>query len=279
MTVVRFSIAAALIILPCFWLKKAGFLGTTAQTHFKSAALPGFFLAGVIVLQAAGLLHTTATNSGFITCLYILFVPLTEALFFKKRLHPAHGLLVAVALIGTAFICKLNLANLSASKTLRGDVLTVIASLFATGQILAVGRASRKVTSVLAFNAYQSLWAALIALPFALALESGPLLAFERLASAGPLPLIGGMAYLIFGSTLIAFHLQVLGQKVLSPAVASMLFLLESPFAAFFAAVFLGERLDGMQWTGAALIFASAYGVVVLETKMKLPLAQSSRSH
>ena len=260
MTVLRFGIAAAVVILPCWALKKSAFRGAPARAHFTAAAPAGFFLAGVIVFQGAGLLHTTATNSGFITCLYILFVPLFEALFLKKRLHHLHGLFVAVALVGTALICKLNLADLNASKTLRGDALTLIASLFATGQILAVGKASRKISSVLAFNAYQSLWAALLALPLALLLESGPVF-------AGVKPLVGGLGFLVFGATLVAFHLQVKGQQVLSPAVASMLFLLESPFAALFAAWLLGERLDGMQWFGAGLIFAAAYGVVALETK------------
>jgi drug/metabolite transporter (DMT)-like permease len=174
-----------------------------------------------------------------------------------------------VALVGTALICKLNLANLNGSKTIRGDLLTFLASLFATGQILAVGKASRRITSALAFNGFQALWAALTALPFAMLLEADAVTTAQRVAGAGLKPLLGGLGFLIFGSTLIAFALQVRSQRVLSPAVASMLFLLESPFAALFAALLLGERLGGLQWVGAALIFTSAYGVVALETRAK----------
>jgi drug/metabolite transporter (DMT)-like permease len=43
-----------------------------------------------------------------------------------------------------------------------------------------------------------------------------------------------------------------------------MLFLLESPFAAFFAYFIFGEILSLTQWIGASIIFMSALGTLLL---------------
>jgi drug/metabolite transporter (DMT)-like permease len=67
-----------------------------------------------------------------------------------------------------------------------------------------------------------------------------------------------GLFSLTFGSTLIAFAFQVKAQKILSPSVVSLLFLLEAPFATFFGLLFLGEELRSDQWLGAALILSTS---------------------
>ena len=41
-----------------------------------------------------------------------------------------------------------------------------------------------------------------------------------------------------------------------------MLFILESPFAALFAYLLLGETLSPLQWLGASLILTSALAIV-----------------
>jgi drug/metabolite transporter (DMT)-like permease len=75
------------------------------------------------------------------------------------------------------------------------------------------------------------------------------------------------MFSLAFGSTVLAFFLQVKAQAFLSPTVASLLCLLESPFAMIFAAALLGETLGPLEGAGAALIFVSAAGASVIESR------------
>ncbi len=234
--------------------------------ELNMSAAPGFFLAGTIVLQTKGLLYTTATNSGFITTLYVLFVPLVEMLCFKKKLHRVHGFLVAIALIGAALMCKLNLQQGLQGSAL-GDLLTLGAALFATAHIIMVGTVSKKTASVLTFNTLQTLWAALWATAFALYFEGSFEGVLRSLHDASPRVLLGGLGFLIFGSTIFAFAMQIRAQKVLPASLASMIFLLESPFAALLAFLLLGEKIDSLQAFGGVLILASAAFSVRLETK------------
>ena len=55
----------------------------------------------------------------------------------------------------------------------------------------------------------------------------------------------------------IAFTIQVLAQRTVTPGRAVVLLAGESLFAAFFAAIWIQERLAVHQWIGAALVVAA----------------------
>lgn len=239
--------------------------------------LPGVFLALTLILQTWGLRYTTATKSGFITTLYVLIVPILERIWLKRRLHRFHFIFVVLALIGVGLICDLpgalggkifsttDEAVLQANRWNIGDFLTLLCSFCASLQILWFAFIYRRIRSSFVFNLLQTLWAAIPAVILALIFEPWP-----------TLPLVGeplaGLLLLSFGSTLIAFALQVRAQKKISPSLASLLFLLESPFAALFAVYFLDEHLRTEQWIGAGLILAALvlstiFGAESSETK------------
>jgi drug/metabolite transporter (DMT)-like permease len=67
-----------------------------------------------------------------------------------------------------------------------------------------------------------------------------------------------GFLFLVFGSTLLGFMIQVRAQRALSATLCGLLCLLEAPFSAFFAFIFLNDKLSFVQWGGAFLIFISA---------------------
>jgi len=54
------------------------------SAHMKEGIILGALLMLLYVTQTAGLQFTTAANSGFITGLFVLFVPLFLLLFFNK---------------------------------------------------------------------------------------------------------------------------------------------------------------------------------------------------
>jgi drug/metabolite transporter (DMT)-like permease len=62
----------------------------------------------------------------------------------------------------------------------------------------------------------------------------------------------------------IAFTLQVVGQRYTHPADAALILVLEMPFAALAAALFLGERLSPMGFTGCCVILASVISSEIL---------------
>ncbi len=248
-------VLAFLLTLPVMILisKKSDLL--KMKENLLLAFFPGVFLGLTIVFQTWGLEYTTATNSGFITTLYVLFVPMFEALFFKKKLEIAHFILVAVALVGTALIC-----NWSANVWNKGDFLTLLCALAAAGQIVWISRMAHKIKSPFGFNNFQSFWCGIIGCVLALFFEPFRLEQVDGKA-------IFGFCSLLFGSTLIAFFIQIRAQKVLSASTASLLCLLESPFAGLFAYWFLNERLGSSQWSGAVLIIFSACFTIFLENR------------
>ena len=55
----------------------------------------------------------------------------------------------------------------------------------------------------------------------------------------------------------VAFTIQIMAQQTVTPGRAVVLLAGETLFAAFFAAIWLGERLSLHQWMGAALVLAA----------------------
>ena len=190
------------------------------------------------------------SKSGFITVLYIVFVPFLEKLLLGKSIKKSHFIYVGVALVGSALICDFRGGNWNV-----GDLLTLICALMASSQIVFLEKQSQKIGSAFVFNVFQTFWAGII--PLVLAIPFEPLPKFPVSARV-----LGSMLVLSFASTLLAFLIQVRTQKVLNSSTVSMLFLLESPFAAYFAYLFLGESFNTSQWVGAVLILGSALASV-----------------
>ena len=153
---------------------------------------------------------------------------------------------MALSLLGAALICQLDSLEVSF-----GDWLTLGCAVAAAFQIIEVGRLTQRARSAYIFTLGQSLWASVPPLVGALLVEKAP--AFPLSGKS-----LAGIAVLIFGCTLLAFVVQSRAQRVLSPPVVSLLFLLESPFAALFAYFLLGETMTVAQLAGGALILTAA---------------------
>jgi drug/metabolite transporter (DMT)-like permease len=129
--------------------------------------------------------------------------------------------------------------------------------------IISIDHFSKKSKDNFTFNVFQSFWTALFALLFA---------GIDSRWSLMSMNFHGwiGIVSLGLGSSLIAFYLQVRAQQKLSPSVASILFLLESPFTLFFAYWLLGDRLTGSQLVGAALIIIACTSAILMKTRSKV---------
>ncbi len=206
---------------------------------------PGMLLALTLVLQTWGLAYTTATKSGFITCLYIVFVPILESWYFKRKISPWHWFFVLTSLIGTALIVDLHAGGWN-----KGDAITFLCTFAASLQIFYFALIANKIGSSIAFNSLQSVWAFIIPGILMLYFEVIPVAPFTNLA-------IAGILTISLGSSCLAFLFQIRAQKVISPTTASILYLLESPFAMIFAVALLGERLAPLQWLGVMIVMLS----------------------
>jgi drug/metabolite transporter (DMT)-like permease len=163
--------------------------------------------------------------------------------------------LAGLALIGTFILMDASLTDLNV-----GDLWTLGCSVLAAFHIIYIGKVSNKVGNAFRFNNFQSFWALLILTPLLFFQEKITWHSEEFLPWAGVLCL--GL-----GSSIIAFYIQVRAQKVLSDTTASILFLLESPFAALFGFLLLEEKLSGFQYTGAGIILATAFLEIMREKR------------
>ncbi|MBR7174418.1 MAG: DMT family transporter [Clostridia bacterium] len=108
--------------------------------------LCGIFLFLASTLQQMGLVDTSAGKAGFITALYVVLVPVTAFLLFRK--NPGRWIWVSVflAVIGLFLLCVPVGERFSLNK---GDLLVLGCAICFTGQILAVDTyASRWIRSV-----------------------------------------------------------------------------------------------------------------------------------
>lgn len=222
----------------------------TSHSDAKLALNAGLFLGLSLLLQTYGLNYTTATNSGFITSLYVVLIPIIAAYFFKQKIKPHHVILSLMAFTGMGFL--LNLENF---KINIGEILTLGAAVTAAFQIIFIGQTASKAKSPFRFNTYQTFWSCMIILPL-LVIETRTKHLSLWPDTVSMRSLLSVIALALFVSV-FAFYLQVRAQRVLSTTTSSMLCLLEGPFAFVFAAYFLGENLNFIQLIGAFIILLS----------------------
>ncbi len=226
-------------------LKIQGHQLRSLKKEFWLGLWPGLLLGVTLLFQSFGLQWTTATKSSFITTLYVIMVPFLARFTHAERIPWKHWLCVAVALVGVILIVEMRDFHLGL-----GDSLTLVCAFFAAVHILVVDRAAHASANHFALNTFQAFWCALCAIPL---LFLDPRWDLSQLHGLGWV----GLLTLAFGNSMIAFYLQFKAQKFLSPSLASLLFLLESPFSAIFAVSLIGETLSPVQIFGAILIFVA----------------------
>jgi drug/metabolite transporter (DMT)-like permease len=204
-------------------------------------AITGAVLFFGTSFQQAGLVTTTAGNAGFITCLYVVLVPIA-GLALGRRAGARIWIGALVALVGL-YILGVD-EGIAMTK---GDRLELVGAFFWTAHILVVGRFGSLMDGLeLAIGQY--LVCSALSLAGALALEPAP---FAGLAAAAIPILYGGIM-----STGVAFTLQIYAQKTAHPAHASIIMSLESLFAAVGGIMLLGEPLTARLAVGGLLMLA-----------------------
>lgn len=247
------SVSAFLILLgPATW----------RQENIKATALASVLLYGMLALQTVGLKYTTVAKSGFITTLYVLFVPLILWILERRKFSVGYWSCCFAALLGIYFLADADFSNFN-----RGDLLTLCCALFGAAHIVAVERMQKFIRSGFAFNFYQCVFLALFGLilaPWAHDVSMGEL--WPKVTTFSLTAWCGLIGLGVF-SSILAFSFQIYVQKSIPAHLAGLLFLLESPFAALFGYVILGESLNRAGLLGAALILCSCVGVLHLLSK------------
>ncbi|MBL8074535.1 MAG: DMT family transporter [Nitrospira sp.] len=200
-----------------------------------AAAVSTVFLFLGYLLQTVGLAYTTASNSAFLTALYVIFVPL-----ILLRVDRRVILATVIAVVGLWLLVKPN-ASMS-----RGDLMTLGCAVAFAGHIICLERFTRQVDAS-SLLAWQMVAMTVLFLP-APWWEDAPGSAFL------PTPVL--LTALVVTGVLatLAFAVQIWAQQLVPAQQVALLFASEPAYAAWLSWYFLGETLDVQGWVGSALI-------------------------
>ena len=245
---VRFLIAT-ISLLPVIYARSALFRNAESAAGPDSSRLliKGGAYCGVVIFvcgmfQQIGIMYTTVGKSGFITTLYIVIVPIF-GLLLGLRMKWHAWCCVCAAMAGMYLLCVNESVSLN-----RGDVLMLFCAVFYAVHILLVNHYSPLVDGV-KLSCAQFLVCGTLGLVMAFIFEEPELPAV--LSAWAPLLYTGVL------SSGVAFTLQILGQRDVNPAAASLVMSLEAVFAVLMGWLLLDEAMTAREISGCALIFAA----------------------
>jgi len=249
---IRFLMAAAVLSAICF----RSFAKLNKRTIAYGTIL-GLFMFGGMGFQAVGLYTTSASNSGFITGLSVVMVPIVSALLLKKKPDRSSFIGVALAFAGLFFMS----GGLNPDFNF-GDFLTFLCAICWTFQIIFVDRFTQTEDARL-LAIIQLLFTGIASSVLWLTVDIGKTVVFN-----GTVIMII-LITSVFGSAL-AYVVQAIAQKDTTPTHTSLIFTAEPVFAAIFAMIIPNaagetEMPTLMQAVGCLLILA---GTIVSEFKL-----------
>ena len=201
--------------------------------------LIGLVLFVASSMQQIALQYSTAGKAAFITCLYIVFVPLGAKLLgavIRRENWIGAGLAIVglyLLAIGEGFSIQF------------GDAILFLSAFFWTAQILLIDRFAARV-DLIELSTAQIFIVMVLSFAAMFALETPRLTAM--LNSWFPILYAGVM------SSGVAFTLQNYGQRYAEPAAAAILMSFEAIFGALAGLFFLNEVMTSRELFGCALM-------------------------
>ncbi|MEH6490673.1 DMT family transporter [Halopseudomonas sp.] len=271
-TGLRFMVGA-LAVMPLIWLLRKPASANAPSRLSKPMLLGSLALGGALTLginlQQIGLMFTTVTNSGFITGLYVILVPVF-GLFIGMRTHKgtwAGALLAVVGMVLLSVGPGFTVAS--------GDWLQLIGAACWAVHVLMVGALASRYDPILV-SFIQFMVCAVVSLTLALVFEP---IQWPMIQQALPAILYGGV--LAVG---VAFTLQVVAQKDAITSHAAIILSLEAVFAALAGWLILGETLSPRGLLGCALmlggmLIAQLVPIYLERRKQPAPVQQEPAGH
>jgi drug/metabolite transporter (DMT)-like permease len=239
----RFVIGGAVLWLFFSLAQRSPLRFSMDRKGFLASLATGLVLFLGTAFQQAGLQSTTAANAGFITGLYVIFVPILLAAVLHRRVGLTVWLAAGLAVVGLLLLSTGGRLELN-----RGDVLELIGALVWALHVILVGWTVRFLP-VRQYALAQFGWAALFNLLAALLLE----LPWQPLSANTWIPVL----YVGIFSTAVGYTLQLAGQRHAPETDAAFLLNLEAAFAAVFGYLILRETLTPVQLVGCGLLLSA----------------------
>ena len=203
------------------------------------SAVASLFLFVAYVTQTIGLTYTTASNSAFLTALYVVLVPL-----FLRRLGLLVWVSAALATVGLWLLVDPTMGP--ALEINRGDLLTLVCAAAFAAHIACLESFVRRSDPIGLFAAQMIIMT--VAMGVIVPLEPFQM---QQLAPTWPLVIA---LIVTAGFATAAFGVQLWAQQRVPAQRVALIFALEPVFAAWLAWYFLGEELTMQSWVGSGLI-------------------------
>ena len=211
--------------------------------------LLGLLYGSAQILQTAGLSHTSASVSGFVTGLYVVATPLLTAIILRRRIPPLTWVAAVLATLGLGVLA---LRGVSIGY---GELLTLISAVIYAGHIVALGRFSSPETT-LSLSLVQLSMITLLTAVAAL---------WPTAVSAPGIQLPGSLhdwlvvLYLALIASALTMVLQTWAQAHIEPSRAAVIMAMEPVWAAAFAVALGGESITARMIIGGLAIVSAMY--------------------
>lgn len=218
----------------------------------RGGTLAGFILFIAFSINQYCMIYADAGKAGFITSLYIIFVPII-AVFLKHKLTNNAKTGIILATFGLYFLCAKDFTHFSL-----WDILLIVSAFFFALHIIIVSHYSKKANAI-ALSIVQFLVAGFFSLI--------PMLLFETPTTTA---IVSGWKPILFIGivvTGIAYTLQIFGHKATKPILATLILSSEAIFAVISAMLILNETLTINEWFGCFVMFI---GIVVSQIPNKV---------
>lgn len=228
----------------------------------KKASVKLTIFAGVIVgialgfgtnVQQFGIEKTTPGKAGFLTAMYIIYVPLFSLIVFRKKVNFKQIIGIILAVVGVGLLSLDNDFSVNL-----GDALCLLCGIFFAIQILLVDKFVKKINTFM-LSSISFITSGIIALALAIPLDT---FSAEAIGNS-----ILPIAFLAICSSCIAYTLQNLGQERIDGTPASLVMSLESVFSLIFSMIILNEMLSIKEWIGCILLLIGVIVVQIFENK------------
>ena len=212
-------------------------------------ALLGLLYGSAQILQTAGLAHTAASVSGFVTGLYVVVTPLLTALILRRRIPRLTWLAAVLATVG------LGMLALHGFTLGYGELLTLVSAVIYAGHIVALGRFSTPETT-LNLSLVQLIVITLVSAIAALWPTAGTGGGIQLPNNAGDWLIVLHLALVASALTMV---LQTWAQAHIEPSRAAVIMAMEPVWAAAFAVALGGETITLRMIIGGLAIVSAMY--------------------
>lgn len=231
----RFILAFVLILPVCMFKGKNLDSGTIVR-----GCVMGLFLFGAYAFQTLALLYTSASNTGFLTGLNVVMVPLLASFAVRQRISIPLKIAVALSAAGLFLLCGNGSWQFNS-----GDLLAATCAICVSLHLICTGEFVRT---------RDYYWLTAVQLGTVALFSTFGALARGRQVLVWYPHLLGTLLICSLIATVFAFLVQTSMQRFISHTNTALIFCTEPVFAAAYAWFAINEKLGLYGMLGALLI-------------------------